>query len=109
MADPRQGDVWWASLPHPFGRHPVVVLTRTGAIPRLTRITIAPLTRTIHMIQSEVVLSPEDGVATVCAVSVDNIQTIGKGLLDKRMTRLDAGTMSEVFTAIRFAFDMPAG
>src|SRR3712207_990434 len=67
-----QGQVWWANLPDPLGWRPVLILTRTDALPRLLYATVAPLSRTIRGIDSEVVLEPDDGVPTRSAVTLDN-------------------------------------
>lgn len=107
MARIRQGEIWWAELPQPLRRRPVLILTRSKIIARLTTVTVAPLTRTTHDIDSEVVLSPEHGVPELCAVSLDNIFTIAKSRIDRRIVRVSADVMNEVFEAIRFAFDMP--
>ncbi len=102
-----QGEVWWADLPDPAGHRPVVVLTRTRALPRLNQVTFAPITRTIRGIDTEVVLGPLDGLPGECAVSLDNIGTGPKELLDRRIIRLAESRMDDVFEAIRVAFDMP--
>lgn len=107
MASVRQGEIWWANLPAPAGRRPVLVLTRTDAVGHMTNVTVAPLTRTIRGIDSEVALSPDHGLPTVCAVSLDNIMTIRKTVLDRCIVTLPAETMTEVFNAIRFVFAMP--
>jgi mRNA-degrading endonuclease toxin of MazEF toxin-antitoxin module len=31
MDEPNQGDIWWADLPAPAGRRPVLILTRSDA------------------------------------------------------------------------------
>ncbi|HUU82706.1 MAG TPA: type II toxin-antitoxin system PemK/MazF family toxin [Phycisphaerae bacterium] len=107
MPDLHQGEIWWADLPAPAGRRPVLVLTRTDAVGHMTNVTVAPLTRTIRGIDSEVVLSPDQGVPTVCAVSLDNIMTVRKTVLSRRIVALPADTMTEVFDAVRFVFAMP--
>ena len=106
MPELRQGEVWWADLPEPAGRRPVLVLTRTAALDSLDNATIAPLTRTIRYIDTEVVLSPDEGVPSVCAVSLENILTIPQNLFDSPITRLSDAAMQEVFEAIRKAFAM---
>jgi len=106
MAKHRQGEIWWANLPVPAGRRPVLLLTRTDAVSHMTNVTVAPLTRTIRDIESEVVLSTEHGVPSVCAISLDNIMTIPKKMLDRRIVASDCETMGEVFDAIRFVFAM---
>lgn len=107
MAEIRQGDIWWANLAAPAGRRPVLVLTRSQAIARLGSVTVAPVTRTIRYIESEVVLSADDGVPTECAISLDNIVTVRKGVLTRRITRLGRDHLDAAFAAIRFAFAMP--
>ncbi len=106
MAKIRQGEIWWANLPIPARRRPVLVLTRSDATGRLSNVTVAPLTRTIRGIDSEVVLSPEHGVPTLSAISLDNMLTIPKDMLDRPIVALSLETMNEVFKAIRFVFAM---
>lgn len=107
MLECRQREIWWARLPPPAGRRPVLILTRSRAIMHLNNLTIAPLTRTIRGIQSEVFLSPADGVRTECVISCDNIATVPKLFLERRITTISKERMGEVLEAIRFAFDMP--
>ncbi len=106
MAETRQGEIWWANLVAPAGRRPVLILTRTDALGHMLNVTVAPVTRTIRDIDSEVVLSPEHGVPSLCAVSLDNIMTIPKRMLDRRIVALNRETMAEVFEAVRFVFAM---
>jgi mRNA interferase MazF len=107
MAKVRQAEIWWADLPPPAGRRPVLILTRSDALEYVSNVTVAPLTRMVRHVDSEVVLSPDQGLPSVCAVSLDNILTIRKELLDRRLARLGTDTMLEVFDALRFAFAMP--
>ncbi|MCH9003274.1 MAG: type II toxin-antitoxin system PemK/MazF family toxin [Planctomycetes bacterium] len=106
MAKLRQGEIWWANLPAPAGRRPVLLLTRTDAVEHMANVTVAPLTRTIRDIESEVVLSTEHGVPSLCAISLDNIVTIPKKMLDRRIVALSRETMEGVFDAVRFVFAM---
>lgn len=107
MSDCKQGELWWANLPPPAGRRPVLVLTRSDAVRHMMNVTIAPLTRTIRGIDSEVVLSPAEGLPSVCAVSLDNILTIRKAMLERQILKLSGDTMRRIFEAIRFVFAMP--
>jgi mRNA interferase MazF len=107
MARLAQRVVCWANLPDPAGRRPVLVLTRTDALPRLNSATVAPLTRTRRGVNTEVLLTPEqDGVRTECAVSLDNILTVPREMLDEPIATLSRARMEQVFEAIRAAFDM---
>ena len=104
-----QGDVYWYRFRAPDKRRPVLILTRTSAIPFLTGITIAPLTTTIRDIPSEVLLTPEeDGVPESCVVNTDNIQTIQKDNLESFIVRLSPMRMREILDAIRFSLGFDA-
>ncbi|HWE35557.1 MAG TPA: type II toxin-antitoxin system PemK/MazF family toxin [Isosphaeraceae bacterium] len=102
-----QGQVWWAALPDPVGRRPVLILTRSDALPRLLWATVAPLTRTIRGLESEVVLETSDDVPSRCVVTLDNIATIEQDSLVQSITTLSADRTNEVWEAIHFVFDLP--
>lgn len=107
MATLQQGQVHWAELPPPAGRRPVLILTRSDALRRLTNVTVAPLTRTIRGLESEVVLSEQDGFKDACAVSLDNIFTVRSVAPKRRIATLGPERMAEVLDTIRFVFAMP--
>jgi mRNA-degrading endonuclease toxin of MazEF toxin-antitoxin module len=104
---PRQGEIWWANLPAPAGRRPVFVLTRDEGIATLSNVTVAPLTRSVRYLDTEVVLTPDQGVPSLCAISLDNILTIPQDVLDRRILRAKREITAQVFDAIRAAFAMP--
>ncbi|MDO8635303.1 MAG: type II toxin-antitoxin system PemK/MazF family toxin, partial [Dehalococcoidia bacterium] len=74
----RRGEVWWASLPAPFGKRPALMLSRDRAYNIRTSVTVAPVTRTIRGIPVEVPLGTEDGMPMTCAANLDDIITISK-------------------------------
>ena len=80
---PAQGDIWWAEAED--RRRPVLVVTRDEAIPVLTRILVAPVTRSVRGIPSELPLEPDDGLPHSCAASFDNLQPIRKSFLTGRL------------------------
>lgn len=83
MSTPGQGDVWWAEEPD-LGRRPMLVITRDVALPVLTRVLVAPVTRTVRNIPTEVALGPEEGLGQTCAASFDNLQPIPRSALIER-------------------------
>ena len=102
----RRGEVWWARLPKPAGRRPVVLLSRDSAYAVRTAITVAPLTQTIRGIPVEVPLGPQDGLPRLCVVNLDDLATIPKALLDERITSLSDDKLRAVANAVRFALDL---
>jgi mRNA interferase MazF len=104
VADLRQGDIWWANLPLPVGRRPVLILTRTDALAHLANVTVVPLTRTIRGIEAEAVISPADGVPELSAANLDNVITIAKNRLDRTITSVSDATLADVKRAIGYVF-----
>lgn len=95
---PRQGEVWWAQAEDK--RRPVLVITRSEAAPVLNRVIVAPLTRTVRGIPTEIPFGPSDGLPADCAASFDNLQPIGRRLLTTRIATLDATRRKEICAAL---------
>ena len=104
----RRGEVWWADLPPPTGRRPVVLLSRDTAYRSRSSVTLAPLTRTVRGLPVEVRLSSQDGVPVASVVNLDNVMTVPKRLLRSHITTLSEEKMRQVVEAIDFALDLDA-
>ena len=78
---PRQGEVWWAEAEDK--RRPVLVVTRSDAIPVLRWVVVAPITRTVRDIRTEVRLGAEDGLREDSVASFDNLQPIRRSFLKR--------------------------
>ncbi|MCK4580814.1 MAG: type II toxin-antitoxin system PemK/MazF family toxin [Dehalococcoidia bacterium] len=102
----RRGELWWANLPPPAGRRPVLLLSRDAAYEIRTSVTVAAVTRTVRSIPVEVVLTAEDGLPERCIVNLDQIMTIPRSLLGERITVLSRDKMALVSRAISFALDV---
>ena len=103
----RRGEVWWADLGKPAGRRPVLLLSRDIAYRVRANVTVAPVTRTVRDIPTEVVLDRQDGMSEQSVVNLDDIITIPKRLLERPITVLSQEKMSQVERAIAFALDLP--
>ena len=98
----RRGEVWFAATPG--GDRPVLVLTRDPVAGRIGALVVAALTRTERGLVSELKLSREgDGVPTDCVVSFDNLHTVPRDSLRRRITRLGAARMAEACRVLRDA------
>jgi len=102
----QKGEIWWARLPEPIGKRPVVLLSRDEAYSVRNAITVAEITSTIRNIPVEVSLGPEDDLPKKCVINFDTIITIRKELLVERITILEPDKIDEVNKAIKFALDM---
>jgi mRNA interferase MazF len=104
-----RGDVRLYQFAPPDNNRPVVILTRDSAIAYLSTVTVAPVTPTIRGVPSEVVLSEEDGMKTVCAVNLHNAVTISQERLGKRVARLGPMRMAQICSALRFSLGCEPG
>ena len=68
----RQFELWWANLPKPAGRRPVL-LSRDDAYTYLNKVIAAEVTTTIRDIPVEVLLGPREGLRKTCVVNCDNL------------------------------------
>ena len=104
MSAPARGEVWWGEAPDAKGR-PYLVLTRDEAIPVLQTILVAPVTRTIRGIPTEVPVGAWEGLPTNGVASMDNMFAFPKSLLVRRMGSLAPDRRSESCDALRAATD----
>jgi mRNA interferase MazF len=103
----KRGEVWWADLPLPVGRRPVVLLSRDEAYDVRNAVTVAEITTTIRNIPVEVKLGAEDGLPKKCVANLDTMLTIRKSLLSDRIALLRSDKMRQINAAIKFALDIP--
>lgn len=104
MTEPAGGEVWWGEAPDAKGR-PYLVLTRDEAIPVLRAVLVAPVTRRVRGIATEVRLGPSEGLAVECVASLDNALAFPKAMLVRRIGALDSMRRSAPCDAIRTAMD----
>jgi mRNA interferase MazF len=102
----RRGEVWWAELPAPSGKRPVVLLSRNEAYGVRELVTVAPVTTRIRRIASEVPLGPEDGLPKRYVANLDTITTIPKRALISRVAPLPRDKVSAVDQALKFALGL---
>ncbi len=104
MIEPARGEIWWGEAPDAKGR-PYLILTRNEAVPVLRTILVAPVTRTIRGIPTEVPVGPEEGLPDEGVAALDNVLTFPKTLLVRRMGSLTPARRDEPCEALRAATD----
>ena len=98
----RRGEVWWADLPPPIGRRPVVLVSRDEAYESRQFVLVAPVTTRVRRILSEVPLGPEDGLPRLCVANLDSITTAPKNRFQYRIAVLSREKLLAVEAAIHF-------
>jgi mRNA interferase MazF len=101
-----RSEVWWADLPAPMGRRPVLILTRSAAVPIRNQVVAAQITTTVHHLPSEVSLTRADGMPKNCVVNCDVLITVPKARLTSRITKLSQAKMNDVHQALKFAMEI---
>jgi len=98
----KRGDICWCEFPDE-GRRPALILTRPAAIPILNSVLVAPMTRTIRGIPTEVRFDQTDGMPEECVATFDNVRQISRSLLSEPITTLSGPRMHEVCRALAIA------
>lgn len=102
----KRGEIRWYKFKAPDKKRPVLILTRDSILEYLGEVTVAPITRTVRDIPSEVFLSKQDGMSKGCAINLDHIQTVSKGKIGSLITTLPADKLEKVSTAIEFSLSL---
>lgn len=102
----RRAEVWWAELPPPVGNRPVVILTRDAVLHSIGSIVVALVTRTVRGLPTEVVLGRRQGLSTRCVANLDNILTVPRERLKRRMGVCSNAKVEELNQAIKAALDV---
>ena len=88
----------------PDKQRPMLLLTRSDMIPVLNTVTVAPLTRTIRGVASEVAVGVDSGLKTASAVNLHHVVTIPKAGLRRFVGTVPPEILARVRAALLFAF-----
>lgn len=102
----RRGEVWWAVLPVPVGRRPVILVSRTLAYKVRSKISVIEVTTHERGLETEVRLGIGEGMRRTCWGNADNIATIDKALLVERIGALGREKMAVLDRALGLALGL---
>lgn len=85
---------------------PVLILTRELVRPHIDTVTVAPITRTIRGLSTEVPVGAANGLEQPSVVACDHVTTIPKDVLGPQIGLLLDGQERSLAQAIRAAFDL---
>lgn len=115
MAEPRtwaeaatqmkQYEIWWAELPAPVGRRPVLLLGRDAAYRYLDRVLAAEVTTHARGIPQEVALGRGEGLPRRCVANLDGLRSVPRARLTERAGSLATRRIREVKRALGYALD----
>jgi mRNA interferase MazF len=100
-----RGEIWWAETADSSKGRPFLVLTRNESIPVLRSLLVAPVTRTIRRIPTEVLLGISEGLPVASAASLDGVLAVPKSMLVRRIGALSPERHRELCEAFAAAVD----
>jgi mRNA interferase MazF len=103
MAEVARGEIWQFGFPKADRRRPVLALTRQEALAHLENVTVAPITRTIRGVPSEVLVGPESGLKESSAINLHNVATLPKAALRSFVRTVSPEVLLQVREALLFA------
>jgi mRNA interferase MazF len=109
----KRGEVWWASLPPPIGRRPVLVIQSNFYNETRIRSIV------VSLITSNLVLEGapgnvrlpggEAGLPKPCVLNVAQLYTVERAQLTERLGTLGAELLQRVDHGLRLVLDLPSG
>jgi mRNA interferase MazF len=87
----------------PDKRRPVLLLARLDVIDRINEVIVVPITRTIRGLNTEVILTTEDGMPVMCALNFDHIALAQRSRLGSVLSLLPAQRWPEIRKALLIA------
>jgi mRNA interferase MazF len=103
----KQYDIWWAELPEPIGRRPVLLLTRSPAYAYLSKVIVVEITSTVRNIPQEIILTKREGLQHRCVANFDNLHVVPKAALVERIGALPPSRERDAKRALGYALDWP--
>lgn len=102
----RRGEIWWAELPEPLGRRPVVLVSRAEAYDVRQNVVVIEVTTTVRGLATEVSVGRREGLARRCVANADGIHTVPKRCLSERAGRMNGERLERLDEALRFALGL---
>jgi len=105
----KRGEIRWYIFRSPDKRRPVLLLTRNDIVDRLNEVIVAPATRTIRGLTSEVVLTADDGMPVTCALNFDHVSLAQRDRIGPVLCSLPEARWREVRRALLIACGFGGG
>jgi mRNA interferase MazF len=104
----QRGEIWWADLPPPMQRHPVVLVSRNAPLDGRDMVLVALITARIRETQAEVPLGSEDGLPKT-VINTGMLSTVPAKHLVSRIALLSPRKLAQLDNALRYVLGLPSG
>ena len=111
----KRGEIWWASLPEPFGsgpgyRRPVLVIQADPFNQsRIATVIVAALTSNtdLALAPGNVLIKPRtSGLTKESVINVSQLMTLDRKFLTERVKTIDRAVMDQVDDGLRLALSL---
>jgi mRNA interferase MazF len=99
----RRGEIWWAQLPEPVGKRPVILASRDEAYEVRRNVTVIEVTTVTRGLATELALGTVDGLPQRCVANADTVNTIDRRYLIERIAMPSSERVRRLDDALRFA------
>jgi mRNA-degrading endonuclease toxin of MazEF toxin-antitoxin module len=103
----KQYEIWWAKLPEPAGRRPVLLLSRDRAYAFLSSVLAAEITTRIRSIPQELLLGRREGLPAACVANFDHLHSVRIARLEDKIGSLSPARVAELKRALGHALGWP--
>lgn len=102
----KRGEVWEADVGGKAGKRPVLVLTRSGVIPHLSKVVVAEITTQFKGYPTQIPIEQQANLRKTSFVSAESLHTLPKDRLVKYLGDLPESLLRKVNQAVVFALDL---
>ena len=95
-----QGELWLMRAPD-GKRRPALVVSRDEAIPVLNNVLVAPVTSSIREVPTCISVGRREGLHRHSVASFDNLATVPKSVLQRKLGALGVGGHRRICEALR--------
>jgi mRNA interferase MazF len=100
------GDIRLVEMASPDKKRPALVLTRGSLLRHLSQVVVAPITRTVRGIPTELAIGEECGLKEPSAAKLDQLQSVRRDRLGRLVGSLDPARKRELREAVLFALEL---
>lgn len=104
----KRGEIWEADIGGKAGKRPILILTRSGVIPYLSKVVVAEVTTQGKGYPTQVAIGVRGNLRKPSFVSAESLHSVPKDRLRRCLGELPPDLLRQVSGAIVFALDLSA-
>lgn len=102
----KRGEIWEADVGGKAGKRPVLILTRSGVIPYLSKVVVAEVTTQGKGYPTQIPIGTMANLPKTSYVSSESLHSLPKDRLRRYLGELPSDLLRQVSRAVVFALDL---